>query len=267
MHHARSRGPTAALVVALVAALVAALAGCDGSPETVAGDAPPTADAGPLDDDCPARARTCAEVLATFTAAGADVEATCDEAAGSFTISASGLPNYPSNQSTPNVIGVQGWVLTLPLRPACAATPESVVASRGPIGLMINGVAFYGPQNAQGQDAPTTEAATLDDCDGHADMMCTYHYHSDPDCVFGAGDTIAAHALADGHPAVVGYALDGFGLFGPYAGDGGADLDACNGHVDATRGYHYHVTASSPYFVGCLRGVKQALQATDRGCE
>jgi hypothetical protein len=253
----------------LVGSLALLPLGCDSGGDTAV-DGPdagtdPGADAAPA--GCVATARTCAEVMATFVALNSDAEATCDEAAGTFTIASSGLPNYDSNQSTPNAIGVQGWRLTLPLQPACAAAPEDVVASRGPIGLMVNGVAFFGPQNAQGQDAPSTEAATLDDCDGHADMMCAYHYHNDPACVFGLGTSIADHTLADGHPPVVGYAVDGFALYGPYASGADATLDGCNGHVDATRGYHYHVTPETPYFVGCLVGERWTLTASDAGCD
>lgn len=206
-------------------------------------------------------ARTCDAVTAAFAAAGPSATITCDSSAGTFTMRATGIPPYTSNQSTPNAIDDQGWVVTLPLAPTCAASPTSVVASRGPIGFMLNGVAFYGPQNANGQDAPTVEGATLDDCDGHADMMCTYHYHSRASCVFGRG--IPAGTEDDGHPAIIGFALDGFAL---YAAQSSAVLDACNGHSDARRGYHYHVTTTSPYFVGCHVGTAAVPQATDRGC-
>jgi hypothetical protein len=244
------------------ACLILTLAACDGGADDPGADTP-TPDAG-ADPGCGVRARTCAEVMATFTAQDSDVEVTCDEAAGTFTMTASGLPNYPSNQSTPNAVGVQGWVVTLPLAPACAAAPESVVSSRGPVGFMVNGVAFFGPQNANGQDAPSTEAATLDDCDGHADMQCVYHYHHDPSCVFGAGVSLADHTLPDGHAPVVGHAIDGVALHGPMDG---ITVDACNGHRDDTRGYHYHVTATSPYFVGCLVAERWDPIATDMGCD
>lgn len=212
-------------------------------------------------------ARTCAQVMAAFAASGnAGVTVTCDAVAGTFTMSASGVPPYMSNQSTPNAIDAQDWVVTLPLAPACAATTTSVIASRGPVGFMINGVAFYGPQNANGQDAPTVEGATLDDCDGHADPQCAYHYHSDPSCVFGKGGNLLAHMESDGHPALIGFALDGFALFAPYPTAFPPALDACNGHSDATHGYHYHNTTTSPYFLGCYVGTARVAQANDRGC-
>lgn len=213
---------------------------------------------------CITRTRTCAEIQAAFAeVADSDVTVECD--ADSFTVSASGVPMYTSNQSTPNEIGVQGWVVTLPLTPSCAAEPEDAEASRGPIGIMVNGVVFFGPQNIAGEDAVVAEGPTLDDCDGHADMMCVYHYHSDATCVFGLGDTLEAHAGDDGHPAIIGFAFDGFALHAP---DPAATLDACNGHVDDARGYHYHASATFPYFLGCFGGTRVAdAHGIDLGCD
>jgi hypothetical protein len=211
---------------------------------------------------CTSVARTCAEITAAFAEAGNLATITCD--ATTFTMRATGVPPYQSNQTTPNEIGVQDWVVTLPLTPTCAAATTDVVDSRGPIGFMVNGVAFFGPQNVDGEDAVVVEGPTLDDCDGHADMFCRYHYHSDATCVFGEGDTLEAHVQADGHPALIGFALDGFSLHGP---DPLGDLDACNGHVDETRGYHYHATSTAPYFIGCFAGTAAVATAEDEGCD
>jgi hypothetical protein len=250
--------------LAFASALLLAACGTADPAATDTPDAAPGApDAAP---GCVAITRTCAEVTAAFAAAGGDATITCDQAAGTFTMHATGLPQYMSNQSTPNMVDAQDWVVELPLTPTCAATPTDVVNSRGPIGFMVNGVAFFGPQNAQGQDAPTTEAATLDDCGGHADMLCTYHYHGTAACVFGQNDTLAAHVEDDGHPGLIGFGLDGFPLYGPYDAAIEPPLDACHGHVDATRGYHYHATASSPYFIGCFVGDKWDPAATSAGC-
>ncbi len=62
----------------------------------------------------------------------------------------------------------------------------------------------------------------------------------------------------------MGYALDGFGLFGRYGEAGkvlsNADLDECHGHTHEvvwdgkpTTIYHYHATWEYPYTVGCYR--------------
>lgn len=52
---------------------------------------------------------------------------------------------------------------------------------------------------------------------------------------------------------VLGFAFDGFPLYGPYESDGvmakdlkkSAALDVCNGHIDEIRGYHYKFNLNS----------------------
>ena len=73
--------------------------------------------------------------------------------------------------------------------------------------------------------------------------------------LFGVGDTAANHLLSDGHPPVIGYALEGFAIHSSYAAAGHGALDSCNGHADAPRGYHCHATATSPYLIGCYAGM------------
>jgi hypothetical protein len=244
--------PRRTLLVLLVAWTTACGSSTNG---TDAGDAISRGDGGA----CTARAHSCAEIMASFASNSSNVSVTCDEAAGTFTMRSTGTPNYDSNQTTPNAIVDQMWVATFPLQPACATTTTSVIASRGPIGFMINGVPFYGPQDANGNDAVVNEGPSFDDCEGHADQGCSYHYHEEPICVFGRNDTAAQHREADGHPAVVGYAFDGFAVHASYgAATPDVPLDECNGHTDATHGYHYHATATSPYLIGCYRGERTA---------
>jgi hypothetical protein len=58
------------------------------------------------------------------------------------------------------------------------------------------------------------------------------------------------------HSPLIGYAFDGFAVYGPNdtKGKPPTDLDDCNGHADEDRGYHYHVTAKFPYILGAYRG-------------
>jgi hypothetical protein len=76
----------------------------------------------------------------------------------------------------------------------------------------------------------------------------------------------------------MGYAFDGFGIYGFYGEDGreitNADLDECHGHShliewDGQTGemYHYHATREFPYVVGCFRGTPsvRALTAENGG--
>jgi len=86
-----------------------------------------------------------------------------------------------------------------------------------------------------------------------------YHYHSASDCMEEVGKG------ADGHSGLVGYALDGFGIYGSARAGGthlsNGDLDACHGHVEtvvwagkATQMYHSHLTDEYPYTLGCFAG-------------
>lgn len=64
---------------------------------------------------------------------------------------------------------------------------------------------------------------------------------------------------------VVGYALDGFGIFGTYENEKmvtHTDLDQCHGHVHTivwdgvpVTMYHYHITSDAPYAPQCFRGI------------
>ena len=98
----------------------------------------------------------------------------------------------------------------------------------------------------------------LDSCCGHPQQTGVYHYHKYPTCV---RSPFVDHPGE--HSSLIGFAWDGFPIYGPYEGDGkmAADqvgsmrLDECNGHTDRIRGYHYHVTPGKfPYIIGGYRG-------------
>lgn len=153
----------------------------------------------------------------------------------------------------PNHIAAQKIEVSLPANPALAASPTCVP---GAIGILVTGSVLFNALDAPGRDAVAHE--TQDGCQGHPEISGRYHYHSVTTCLPDATGK-------DGHSALVGYALDGFGIFGRH-GVGGqelssADLDECHGHVheidwDGKRVamYHYHATLDFPYTVGCMRG-------------
>jgi hypothetical protein len=215
----------------------------------------------PEPDGCVAKERTCEEVLATF-ASGNDenVSVSCDEAAGTFTIEATGLPPWDPEElgeSTPNVAAAQNWRAVLPLTPTCASVPGDVIGSRGEIGLAIDGIVLYGPEAAGGEDAYETESDTFDRCWGHADMNGNYHYHAEPPCVFGESTDTDSVLDDDGHAAVIAYLIDGFAIHASTTLSDEPALDGCNGHATDARGYHYHATDTTfPYLVGCYAGAQ-----------
>ena len=154
---------------------------------------------------------------------------------------------------------------------------------RGRIGLTTSGVNIYGSFDAgfmdgqvcdggfceRGTDVPLCEESMeylcgqsdstinyemlLDSCNGHA---IPYHYHADISCMYDDEDTTI-------HSPLIGIALDGYGIYGLYEGDGEVPtLDACGGHVgvvpantamgvESSTVYHYHTMDYAPYVPGC----------------
>jgi len=153
----------------------------------------------------------------------------------------------------PNAIASQSFDVVLPAEPVVAAAPS---CAPGAIGILLSGAVLFNALDAPGRDAVAHE--TQDKCQGHPQQGGVYHYHWITTCIDDKRE-------ADGHSALVGYALDGFGIYGRY-GEGGkplssADLDACHGHTHAITWngkrvvmYHYHATWDFPYTIGCLRG-------------
>jgi hypothetical protein len=92
--------------------------------------------------------------------------------------------------------------------------------------------------------------APFDDAGGHINLGAGYHYHA-------ATGKSTKMVQADGHAAMIGYALDGYGIYErlSVAGTEYSDLDVSRGHYDKTRGYHYHVDkAGANNFINSLAG-------------
>ncbi len=153
----------------------------------------------------------------------------------------------------PNKIAAQTMRITLSANPTLAAQPT---CAPGAVGMLLTGVPLFSALDAPGRDAVAHEVQ--DACQGHPQKSSTYHYHSLTTCL---PDT----TTGDGHSALVGYALDGFGIFGRRDVGGkilsSADLDACHGHTHEIEWdgkkvvmYHYHATWDFPYTVGCMSG-------------
>lgn len=180
-------------------------------------------------------------------------------ATGIFPIQVSD-PAYQYDHN-PNSIRSQDILLTLPAMPVAAATPGCV--PQGMIGFALDGVAIFNAVDAAGRDAVAHEVQ--DACNGHPQQEGQYHYHGPSPCMADPdGD-------AGRHSDLVGYALDGYGIYGMHGEDGhvlhDSDLDACHGHSHAVMWdgtlqviYHYHLTPEYPYTVGCFHGnVDRAL--------
>ena len=153
----------------------------------------------------------------------------------------------------PNRIAAQRFRWELPLHPVGARRPNCT--GLGPIGVLSDGVVLYNALDAEGRDAGAHEV--LDRCAGHPDPSDTYHHHYVPSCIL--------NRAPRGRSTLVGYALDGYGIYvvKDAAGALPADtqFDACHGEVSPvlwdgrlTRIYHYVATLEYPYTVGCFHG-------------
>ena len=115
--------------------------------------------------------------------------------------------------------------VVLPSNPAKAASPACSSAAGAVIGFLNTGVAIFNALDAGGKDAPAHEIQ--DSCDGHPEVTGQYHYHSLPRCI--------AVGSKKKHSKRIGWARDGFPIFGPRGAKGeymlNNDLDACHGHT------------------------------------
>lgn len=155
----------------------------------------------------------------------------------------------------PNPIKAQRIKLEFPANPTPAANPSCL--PMGLIGFALTGVAIYNALDAGGRDAAAHEIQ--DACNGHPERSGQYHYH----------DWSACLPESSKHGDLIGYALDGFGIYGLKDSNGteisNSSLDECHGHTheitwDTALGtrvqtmYHYHMTRAYPYTLGCFRG-------------
>jgi hypothetical protein len=173
-----------------------------------------------------------------------------DHPTGTFPVSSTDdAYQYDRN---PNTIRTQSLSWSLPTEPD-KGSPRCI---GGQVGVAKNGVPIYNGLDAGNRDAAAWEVQ--DRCGGHPQASGQYHYHSIPACI-NEGESKKKHSK------LVGWALDGFPIYGPRDDDGDElsnnDLDVCHGHThkvkvdgEMVRTYHYHGTAEYPYTVGCLRG-------------
>ncbi len=135
----------------------------------------------------------------------------------------------------------------IPITPVASTQNNSIGNTN--VGVALNGVVLAAPAPVDAILGAYTIAA-FDDCAGHINLVAGYHYHGEAGCS-------QTQIQSDGHAAMMGYALDGFGIFGMLNEDNTepTDLDECRGHSDDTRGYHYHAAGvAENMFIGCFKG-------------
>ena len=96
----------------------------------------------------------------------------------------------------------------------------------GSIGVLLTGAQIFNALDALGRDAGAHEVQ--DRCDGHPEVSGAYHYHSLTSC-------LKSTDVPGQYSTLVGYAKDGFGIYGNQGESGlpltNADLDKCHGRA------------------------------------
>ena len=186
-----------------------------------------------------------------------------------------------SGVNNPNSLVVATQTFRIPLNPVTNTT--STDTALGTVGVAINGMPIYNPFEDSNQTAAT--GRIFSGCCGHPQLTGVYHYHKYPTCLrLLKGDVwqsekekcdeIDALLASGGHSPLIGFALDGWPVYGPvgwkdsnrqskllkssYTGSADAagnplyavasgDLDECNGLFSPTPEYPegiYHYVMS-----------------------
>lgn len=179
-------------------------------------------------------------------------------------------------------IPIKPWNLAvaLPRYPKLAAKP-TCLGPKITTGISVSGATYhvelagYNQKSLIDPSSPVGDPNAvfpLDRCYGHP-YLAQYHYHGPSWACFSSIPSLRK-ALDNPHQQspLLGYAIDGFGIYGP-RGVGGRmltnkDLDECHGLVSKVwwdghdvRMYHYVLTAQFPYSLGCFRGTPVKLPA------
>ena len=104
----------------------------------------------------------------------------------------------------------------VPLVPLFAKKPENVTCTLGQVAVAHNGVPIYSQSDdAKCTDAVAARSGQLDSCGGRSDSEHIYRYHVSPACLLRQLGNPSAPAVA--HSPQVGWAMDGFPVYGPYS--------------------------------------------------
>jgi YHYH protein len=208
-----------------------------------------------------------------------------------FTFTSDGIPNHARdveyvlpNQGTllptasTSYVGAdptkaQSYAYTIPLNPTKAAKTTST--GLGVIGVMISGAALFNAYEGDGTSVATADNFSLknslgkavwfiDSCNAHPTPQGQYHYHALPKCITSTVDV-------EGGPShIIGFALDGFPIYGDRALDGSkilaSQLDPCNGIISATPefplGIYHYVLLNTTEATSSLRCFSGTVTAT-----
>jgi len=134
-------------------------------------------------------------------------------------VSCTCIPGYSIGPWTgnPNVASNQNFVFKITRNPQQnTGTPTAV--GLGHIGVWSNGVSVfnvsdamsYNNQGIWNRNAYYWEGSGFDNCLGHPQQQGEYHHHVSPTCLYNDQDSL-------NHSPIIGYAFDGFPIYGAYA--------------------------------------------------
>lgn len=276
------------------------------APNDASGD---TAADGAVTDDCAQKAfllNVASGVGAGAGYAKATLAGSCAET--TFTLTSNGMPFYTFVAMTPNALKTVNQSWTVPRHPAIAAKTTEVPLV-GVAGFTVSGLPFFGPTEAtepadQIYGDPVYNGL-MDGCMGHTSPG-EYHNHALlVKCLTAAALKVAEPwtlpdpAATEASP-VIGWAMDGFPVYGPYGCVDAACkqvaemksgyvktsdpktyawkaytytavpsdptvLDACNGRIGPDGTYRYHATSGFPYIIGCFKGTPASSTGGNSG--
>jgi hypothetical protein len=137
-------------------------------------------------------------------------------------VQSNGIPHYTFVAITPNGLSEIDQTYRFPRYPAVAAT-ETSLPLLGVIGVTVDGMTLTGPNEAAFPDpyGDPVANAIVDGCSGHTAPGGAYHNHAlIQKCLIPSG--LVADPWNNPDPTgtarspVLGYALDGFPIYGPY---------------------------------------------------
>lgn len=153
---------------------------------------------------------------------------------GKRVIISNGVPNHSLTLQNNRGICEVNWVVEMPLNPTNPTEPydRTEVPIRGMVAMALNGVPAFGPQESDSLNAvEATESNKLgaNYWYGHSGADSGWHVHNPH-----MGEEFVTS------DELLGYAMDGFPIYGPLDDVSVLLLDECNG-MTVDGSYQYHV--------------------------
>jgi hypothetical protein len=170
-------------------------------------------------------------------------------------IKTSGIPNYYKHGVTHNDGKDLQATWNITRTPAPSGNPTGVMG--GQMGLMLDGSVFFHPGDAQSYNSAGVwnrlayyfEGVDMDAANGHSTPTNMYHHHF---------DNLALHDWdSSKHAPIVGYAWDGYPVYGPFAYEGTGGTGKITRIRSSYRTKSYTTRTNGPnvdmqYPIGCF---------------